>query len=182
MEKRLKIAVFTSNIYEPMVQTMLNGITKAAEELGIKLICFTSFSDSYSSKTYQKFQRYNEGDIVTIELPDLDVFDGVIKVDQSSSGYTHDHLMRRLSGITKPVINVGSKVDGLINILNDETSSFSDIVEHVISHHGCRDIYHLGGFPEKPFVRIRLQAYKDSLIRHGIEYDAGTRRIAGVCT
>lgn len=171
MEKRLKIAVFTSNIYEPMVQTMLNGITKAAEELGIKLICFTSFSDSYSSKTYQKFQRYNEGDIVAIELPDLDDFDGVIKVDQSSSGYTHDHLMRRLSGITKPVINVGSKVDGLINILNDETRSLSDIVEHVISHHGCRDIYHLAGIEDKYFTKERVDAYKNVLIEHGIDYD-----------
>ncbi len=171
MEKRLKIAVFTSNIYEPMVQTMMNGVTKAAEELGIKLICFTSFSDSYSSKTYQKFQRYNEGDIVAIELPDLDDFDGVIKVDQSSGGYTHDHLMKRLSGLKIPVINVGSKVDGLINILNDETRSFSDIVEHIITVHGCRDIYHLAGIEDKYYTQERVEAYKSTLIKYDIEFD-----------
>ena len=171
MGARKKIAVFSSNIYEPMVQTMLRGITKAAMELGIKLICFTSFSDSYSSKTYSKFVRYDEGDIVSVELPDLDDFDGIIKVDQSASGYFAEHLMKRLQGITIPVINVGSKVDGLINILNDEERSFEDVVEHVITVHGCRDIYHLAGIPDKYYTIERLESYKRALESHGIEYD-----------
>ena len=71
MEERKKIAVFSSSIYEPMVRTMINGIIKAAEETGDKVICFTSFSDSYSSKVYGKFHLYDEGDVVAIELPDL---------------------------------------------------------------------------------------------------------------
>ena len=50
MGTRRRIAVFTSSIYEPMVRTMINGVLKAAEETGDKVICFTSFSDSYSSK------------------------------------------------------------------------------------------------------------------------------------
>lgn len=171
MGARKKIAVFSSNIYEPMVQTMLRGITKGAEELGIKLICFTSFSDSYSSKTYKKFRRYDEGDVVSVELPDLNDFDGVIKVDQSASGFFSEHLMKRISGIDIPVINVGSKVDGMLNILNDEVRSFEDVVEHVITVHGCRDIYHLAGIPDKYFTVERLESYKEVLLAHDIEFD-----------
>ena len=171
MGNRKKIAVFSSNIYEPMVRTMLNGVIKAAEETGDKVICFTSFSDSYSSKIYGKFHLYDEGDVVAIELPDLNDFDGIIKVDQSMNGHAHSCLMKRLSSTDLPVINVGSKEEGLINILNDEDASFSDVVEHVITVHGCREIYHLAGIKDKYFTIERVEAYKKMLIKHGIEFD-----------
>jgi len=154
-----------------MVRTMVNGIIKAAEETGDKIICFTSFSDSYSSKVYDKFNLYDKGDVVAIELPDLNDFDGIIKVDQSMNGHAHSYLMKRLSNTTLPVINVGSKEDGLINILNDEVATFSDVVEHVITVHGCKDIYHLAGIEGKYFTVERAEAYKNTLIKHGIEYD-----------
>ena len=171
MGNRKKIAVFSSNIYEPMVRTMLNGVIKAAEETGDKIICFTSFSDSYSSKVYGKFHLYDEGDVVAIELPDLNDFDGIIKVDQSMNGHAHKCLMKRLASTDLPVINVGSKEDGLINILNDEDGSFSDVVEHVITVHGCRDIYHLAGIKDKYFTIERVEAYKKMLTKHGLEFD-----------
>ena len=171
MASRKKIAVFSSSIYEPMVRTMLNGIIKAAEEAGDKIICFTSFSDSYSSKVYGKFNLYDEGDVVAIELPDLKDFDGIIKVDQSMNGHAHECLMKRLDKTDLPVINVGSKEEGLINILNDEDASFSDIVDHVITVHGCTDICHLAGIKDKYFTIERVEAYKKTLEKHGIEFD-----------
>ena len=171
MEERKKIAVFSSSIYEPMVRTMINGIIKAAEETGDKVICFTSFSDSYSSKVYGKFHLYDEGDVVAIELPDLNDFDGIIKVDQSMNGHAHECLMKRLKKTDLPVINVGSKEDGLINILNDEYASFSDVVDHVIMVHGCKDIYHLAGIRGKYFTVERVEAYKKTIEKHGIEFD-----------
>ncbi|MBR3464944.1 MAG: GGDEF domain-containing protein [Clostridiales bacterium] len=171
MGTRRRIAVFTSSIYEPMVRTMINGVLKAAEETGDKVICFTSFSDSYSSKVYGKFHLYDEGDVVAIELPDLNDFDGIIKVDQSMNGHAHGCLMKRLTATKLPVINVGSKEDGLINILNDESASFGNIVEHVITVHGCSDIYHLAGIKDKYFTIERVEAYKRTLAAHGIEFD-----------
>ena len=150
---------------------MINGILKAAGETGDKVICFTSFSDSYSSKIYGKFNLYDEGDVVAVELPDLGDFDGIIKVDQSMNGHAHSWLMKRLMATDLPVINVGSKEDGLINILNDESASFGNVVEHVISVHGCRDIYHLAGIKDKYFTIERVEAYKNTLIKHGIEFD-----------
>ena len=171
MLNRKKIAVFSSSIYEPMVRTMINGILKAAGETGDKVICFTSFSDSYSSKVYGKFNLYDEGDVVAVELPDLGDYDGIIKVDQSMNGHAHSWLMKRLMAADLPVINVGSCEDGLINILNDEAASFSDIVEHVIAVHGCTDIYHLAGIKDKYFTIERVEAYKNTLIKHGIEFD-----------
>lgn len=171
MAKRRKIAVFSSSIYEPMVRTMLNGVIRAAEETGDKVICFTSFSNAYSSNYYDKLYLYDEGDVVAIELPDLSDFDGIIKVEQTMNKHAHDRLMERIRATDLPVINVGCHEKELINILNDEETSFSEVVEHVITVHGCRDICHLAGPKEMSFVQERIEAYKKTLLKHGIEFD-----------
>lgn len=171
MADRRKIAVFSSSIYEPMVRTMIDGIIKAAEETGDKVICFTSFSNSYSSNYCNKLKYYDEGDVLVIELPDLNDFDGIIKVEQAMNDRVHGHLMKRLESANIPVINVGCYEETLINILNDETTSFGEVVEHVINVHGCKDIYHLAGPKEMSFVEERVQAYKKVLLENGIEFD-----------
>ena len=171
MAKRRKIAVFSSSIYEPMVRTMLNGVIRAAEETGDKVICFTSFSNAYSSNYYDKLYLYDEGDVVAIELPDLSDFDGIIKVEQAMNKHAHDRLMERIRATELPVINVGCHEEELINILNDEETSFSEVVEHVITVHGCRDICHLAGPKEMSFVEERIEVYKKTLLKHDIEFD-----------
>ena len=81
--KRRKIAVFISNIYGPMIREMQDGINEAALERGIKIIYFASFSDGFSSKVYNQYVHYDEGDIVSFQIADLDDFDGCIVVDSS---------------------------------------------------------------------------------------------------
>ena len=51
MGTRKKVAVFSPNIYEPMTHSIQEGISKAAVELGIKVIYFASFSDNFSNST-----------------------------------------------------------------------------------------------------------------------------------
>ena len=135
MDARKKIAVFTANIYEPMARSVQEGINKAASETNVKVIYFTSFSDSFSSKIYTQYQKYDEGDVVSFILPDLRDFDGAVRVDLSYGTYAGEKLKERLSDLRIPVINVGGKCDipNYYNILNDEVKSFTDIVEHVIT-------------------------------------------------
>ena len=166
-----KIAVFTSHVYEPMCGLTQKGINAAALDFGIKVIYFASFSDSYSGRNYDQYKNYDLGDNVSFDIPDLNDFDGVIKISTYFSPTVKQHLEGILSKAAIPVINVGILDPNYRTIICDDKLSFENIVDHVIECHGCRDIYHLAGFPEKPFVQIRLQAYKDSLIRHGIEYD-----------
>ena len=54
-----KIAVFTSHVYEPMCGLTQKGINAAALELGVKVIYFASFSDSYTGRSYDKYSKYD---------------------------------------------------------------------------------------------------------------------------
>ena len=171
MEKRKKVAVFSPNIYEPMTHAIQEGISKAALELGIKVIYFASFSDSFSQSIYDQYQLYDEGDIVSFELPDLDDFDGIIRVDLTYGPYTLKHLDDRLSSVKIPIVNVGGYDDRYYNVVSNEAASFSNVVEHLITVHGCKDIYNIAGLKERQFTQPRIDAYRAALEKHGIEYD-----------
>lgn len=166
-----KIAVFTSHVYEAMSGLMQKGINAAARDCGVKIIYFAGFSDSYSYKNYGEYTRYDEGDNVSYDIPDLDDFDGVIKISTYFSELSKIHLRDLLSNIDIPVINIGGQDDSLRSIYCDETRSFGEVVEHLISCHGCSDIYHLAGLADKSFTHERIGAYKEALIAHDIPYD-----------
>ena len=171
MADRKKVAVFSPNIYEPMTHAIQEGISKAARELGIKVIYFASFSDSFSNKIYDQYQHYDEGDTVSFEIPDLDDFDGIIRVDLAYGPYTLKHLDARLESVTIPIVNVGGYDERYTNVVTNEQDSFYNIVDHIIKEHGCRDIYHLAGLKERNFTQPRIDSYRKALEDNGIAYD-----------
>jgi len=154
-----------------MTHAIQEGISKAALELGIKIIYFASFSDSFSNKIYEHYQHYDEGDTVSFELPDLDDFDGIIRIDLTYGPYSLEHLDARLSKVKIPIVNVGGYDERYANVVNDEESTFANIVDHLITKHGCKDIYHIAGLRERHFTQPRINAYRDALEKHGIPYD-----------
>ena len=97
MCNRRKVAVFSSNIYETMTREMQHGINDAALAGGVKVIYFAIFSDTFSSKYYDQYVMYDEGDIVAFELPDLDEFDGVIRIDSSFPPFAANLQLSRIS-------------------------------------------------------------------------------------
>ena len=120
MGRRRKVAVFTSNVYETMTREMEHGIIQGALDNDVKVIVFAVFSDTFSSKVYDQYVMYDEGDIVSFEIPDLDDFDGVIRIDSSYPPYAKSRLFEILAKTNTPVINVGGKIDGFRNMLNNE--------------------------------------------------------------
>ncbi|MBO7426352.1 MAG: GGDEF domain-containing protein [Clostridiales bacterium] len=166
-----KVAVFTSHVYEPMSGLMQKGIKAAALEHNVKVIFFASFSDSYSSKNYGEYSRYDEGDNVSFDIPDLNDFDGIIKISTYFSETVKKHLDQILSNVSIPVINIGGMDERYMSICCDETRSFSEVVEHLIKCHNCRDIYHLAGIKDKNFTFERVEAYKTVLLKNNIPFD-----------
>ena len=166
-----KIAVFTSHVYEPMCVLTQKGINAAALDCGVKVIYFSSFSDSYTERNYDEYKKYDQGDNVSFDIPDLDDFDGIIKISTYFSQGVKEHLQHILSKTKVPVINIGGFDPQHMNIVCDDTHSFNEIVSHLIDVHGCKDIYHIAGIPDKSFTQERIEAYKSALMAHNIDYD-----------
>ena len=165
-----KIAVFISDIYGAMIRDMQEGINAAAIERGVKVIYFASFSDGFSSEFYDQYVKYDEGDIVSFKLPDLSDFDGAILITSSFAEDYKKRVDKILIDSDIPVINLGGQDDRFYSIINHEEVSFGAVVEHVCKEHGCKDIYHVAGRREASFTYSRIDAYKETLGKYGLEF------------
>lgn len=166
-----KIAVFTSHVYEQMSGQMQKGLIDAALKYGVKLIFFASFGDSYSSRNYDEFSKYDEGDCVSFDIPDLNDFDGVIKISTYFSAVIKRHLKKILSEYDIPVINIGMIDEVYPSITCNDQLTFSRVVDHVVRAHGCKDVYHIAGDKIHNFTFERIDAYRSVLERYGIPFD-----------
>lgn len=172
---RKKIAVLILDMYGAMVTDIQKGLNEAAFEEDVKLIYFASFSDGFSKEFYDQYVKYDEGDIVSFKLPNLDDFDGVIVV---SCSFTPEYLKRiepLLLSTKTPVVYVGVPDDRFISVVNDEKQSFSAVVRHVIEEHGCKNIYHIAGAKDRSFTYDRINSFKEVMAEYG--YPVGDDRI-----
>ena len=166
---RKKVAVLVSNMYGNMINEMQEGLIEEALKLDIKLIFFASFSDGFSRQFYDQYIKYDEGDIVSFMLADLNDFDGVVFLSDSFS-YDYRHRINDLiRDVKTPVINVGKNDNGKIALTNDNDKSFTKVVEHVVTVHGCKNIYHVAGSKTSAYTAERLNSYRSVLKEHGLD-------------
>jgi len=168
---RKKIAVFVLNMYGAMINDVQRGLNEAAFEENVKLIYFASFSDGFSSEFYDQYVKYDEGDIVSFKLPDLDDFDGVIVITIS---FTPEYLKRiepLLEKTKTPVLYLGEPDERFYSVGNADVESFKDVIEHVINSHGAKNIYNVAGPQDRDFSISRVKTFKETLSEYGLPAD-----------
>ena len=165
---RKTIAVFISALYEDMVRQTVDGLLEAARGENVKLVFFASFADNHTSKNYDLYQDYDVGDFVVYLLPDLKKYDALITFDTYMTGSFIEPIDRLKKAVACPVFTLGTVKEGTYSIVNDQDLSFSELIEHLIGHHGCRDLVHVAGPVERSFCLERIQIFQNTLSAHGL--------------
>ena len=168
MGKRKKVAVFVSSIYGTLNHDMQVGISKTAVERNVKVVFFASFSDGFSKDFYDQYDKYDEGDIVSFKIPNLEDFDGAVFVSSSFPVDYKKRIDKLLQDSNIPVINLGDLDERYYSIINNEPLSYSKIVEHLIEKHGCKDIYHVAGKTEYLFTHDRISICRSTMEKYGL--------------
>ena len=166
--ERKRIAVFISALYEDMVRETVEGLLKAAEKENVKIIFFTSFADNHTSRNYCRYQDYDTGDFVVYLLPDMKEYDALISFDTYMTGSFIEPIDRLKKAVKCPVITLGTVKEGTCSVVNDQDRSFSEVIEHVIDVHGCRDIIHVGGPRERSFCLERIEIFEQTMKARGL--------------
>ena len=168
--ERKRVAVFLANIYKDMTKETQYGIIEAAKKEGIKLLFFTSFNDNYTSKKYIRYKNYDKGDMSVFMLPNLAEYDGLISLDS----YLPDLYKNPVNDIKRtaecPVVTLGDTPDFSYNIVNDQDKSFMEIVEHMVTCHGCKDFVLVSSDRNKSFLRDRERIFKLVMDKYGIPF------------
>ena len=166
--ERKKIAVFISALYEDMVRETVEGMLGAAAGENVKIIFFASFADNHTSQNYGLYQDYDTGDFVVYLLPDLKEYDALITFDTYMTGSFIEPINRLKKVAPCPVVTLGTVKEGTCSIVNDQDLSFAEVIRHLISAHGCRDIVHVAGPRERSFCVERIDIFRRTLAAAGL--------------
>ena len=166
--KRRMVAVFSANQYGDMVRETTEGMIEAARKNGMKLLFFVSFADNFSGAHYDRYQLYDAGDFVVYLLPHLKDYDALVSCDTYMPIIYLDRMDVLKRTVTCPVVTLGTEKEGTFSVVNDPRTTLTELIDHVVVDHGCRDIVHLAGQIVLPFVRERIQIFRDAMARHGL--------------
>lgn len=166
--ERKTIAVFISALYEDMVRETVEGLLSAARGENLKILFFTSFADNHTSQNYARYKDYDIGDFVVYLLPDLAEYDALISFDTYMTGSFIEPINQLKKAAPCPVVTLGTVREGTCNIVNDQDLSFTEVIEHLISVHGCRDFVHVAGPRERSFCMERIEIFRKTLTSHSI--------------
>ena len=164
--KRKKIAVLVGHPEEYSHELFLNGFIEEAFKLDYDVVVFAMYIK------YQNTQARAFGDSSIFKLVSYDKFDCIVVLADTI----------QTKGVSEQIEkDIHEKYNGKVIFVDQESKYYPSIhidnykpeklvIDHLIEKHGMRDIAFLTGKSWHPHSIIRLNAYKDSLAEHGIEF------------
>lgn len=133
-------------------------LIEKAQEIGDMLYIFNQ-SDADTSYDVMRLINFEETDGIIIDAKTF---------QQSSSCIPYITREAKAHGV--PVIIIDGECEGFISLKYDYGSAFEELVEHVITEHGCRRIDMMAGTKDNSFSDSRIAAYRSVLEKHGIPF------------
>ena len=131
--------------------------------LDAELYVFNSFGN------FSKDEKYNEGEYNIFTLPDFSEFDGIIvEITNVAKRKNSKKIIDMIKASNVPAVSLLEKIPGMYHAGVDNYSAIKELVEHLVTVHGCRKINYIGGPQYVTENHDRMQAYIDVLQRHGI--------------
>lgn len=164
MKKRKHIAVIIFDIHDLYQSNMLKGVMEQAFYLDVDVSVFSMIQNAPDDTSFQR------GEENIFELINYSLFDGFV---YASGIINNDELKNKLDKALaecgKPVVCMDTPSDVFESVLASDAAAFENLVDHFIDEHGYRKIFCLTGFEHLVQSIDRLEGYKNSLKKHGIE-------------
>lgn len=164
---RKRIAVLVAQIDEDTQKKFLKNFITQAYAYDYDVCIFSML------QKYQETPARNVGDSNIYRLINFDLFDAVFILADTilTPGYIPKLLKKVKKNFNGPVLLLDYENDLFESVCQDHYTPVLKIVNHLIEVHGYTDFAFLGGKKGHPHSVQRLNAYRDSLIAHGLPYD-----------
>lgn len=162
-KKHKNIAVLMTALDSDVQAEILKGIEDWGKTRGCNITVFLWFTGAYEK------DKHNLGELNIINLPDLNLFDGVILfANVLHMENNRKKLERLIEKLTCPVVCIGAKMDHCYYINSDTYTAMRQLVEHFVKDHGVRKIHFVKGVSGNVDAEARFRAYVDVLSENGI--------------
>ncbi len=163
---RRKIAVITADMDMEYYAKIQNGIMCEARLRHFDVYIFNANVSS------DETEKHNIGQYNIYTLVNLSEFDGVIVFSNLIYGQKiFTTLEKRMEGINIPVVGIDAPIGNHYCVGVENYQPMKEVVEHFIVHHKFSRIAYISGQFDIMDSRVRLKAYCDALLKHGIEVD-----------
>lgn len=164
--KRKHVAVIIAQPDSTYQKKLLKGLLQEAFARDIDISVFAPFIKMSDVSDFET------GEFNIFRMFNAKKFDGVILApDTVKNKEALDRILNQINKAGLPAVCVDMGVDGFETVFCDDTYDIERIVDHLIEEHGCERIDFFSGFKNHPHSLRREQGYKNSLKKHGIEFE-----------
>lgn len=172
MKKRFSVALFVGHMESKFSEEIFLGAAHAAERLDLNLVVFPVrfLEEEHTNDALSKKYHYQYN--CMFSYAEKQSFDAVIIETAVMGRYvtqkTLYEIISRFEGT--PVITISEKI-GDYPCVSFETNGIDTEIDHLVTIHGRKHIGFVSGPSSNLEAMQRLERYKVSLKRHGIEYN-----------
>lgn len=161
-----KIAVFTNGWNDEYLDFVLEGIKNAASQYHMDVFVFLDYT------SYDKSNENLVGELNILNLPDLTEFDGVLLLGNTLyvAGEI-DILREKILEVGIPAVCLESLIDDIDCIRTENINGMKELTEHLITEHGVKDIFWVGGPSDNAESNDRYNAVVEVMEKHGLTMD-----------
>jgi len=160
------IAVCVARIQDEATHQYITELNKAVSPKGYSLFVYNTCSTvgQVTGEVDPQFYIYDYMDYAVIDA--VIIFEDVIR-----NAMVVEELIHRAKTHGKPVIVMGERHEGCINIKYDEENGFADMVRHMIEVHHMTKLHFMAGIKGNQFSEYRLNSFKKVLQEYGLPAD-----------
>lgn len=161
-----KVAVFTNGWNDDYLDFALEGIRRRAAEDNIDVFIFLDYT------SYDKTGEDIKGELNILNLPKLDRFDGVLLLGNTLNNAGENAILReKILEARVPSICLEYELDGINCIRTENTNGMRELMEHMITVHGVKDIFWISGPEDNEDSIARYKTVVEVMEKHGLSVD-----------
>lgn len=151
---------------EPVKPLLKALIRKIEQRDDMRMLVYHCFEDLWFTEVPD-----SQGAVSVFETINYDMIDVLVMIQQNEKQTElFDGICEKSLSHDVPVISIDLYREKAYNINFDYGEAFSDIVEHLITKHGCKRLIHMGGLRNNTFSRTRIDSFAEVLQRHGLPF------------
>ncbi len=159
-----RIAIYSNGYNGTITLKAIEGIKRYAAIKDLDIHFYIGFAANNRKKTT------NEGQLNIYNLARLEEYDGLIVFSNLLNNIpTAEKLCREASDKGIPVISIGMRLDGIPYLGNNNEEGMKELVEHLITKHGVKDIVYIGGDKDHIDTIDRVRVVREVMAEHDLK-------------
>lgn len=161
--RKNKIAVFTNGWSCEFLSEVFEGIRKEAEADGVDVFVYLTYNlpTGVNSAARNQMQLFH--------LFDPEEYDGVIVLANTMNIVEEKNAINDiLTSCSIPAVSTALRMPGAALINTDNYQGAYELAEHIVEHHGAKDIIFISGYEGNEESAVRKKALEDVLGRQGL--------------